>query len=98
MTWRQRWQDRWQRTSFQAQWKAIFAFCGAGDKTCGALAALGAMHSALPDWLGATGLTAYSYGLFWIAVSCLPKRWLAQSSFTYVPDFQQQRQEVGLRV
>ena len=33
-----------------------FAFCGAGDKTCGALAALGAMHSALPDWLGATGL------------------------------------------
>lgn len=97
MTWRQRWQDRWQRTSFQAQWKAILLFAVQAIKLvarwlrleqCTVRCRIG---WAQPDW------TAYSYGLFWTAVSCLPKRWLAQSSFTYVPDFQQQRQEVGLR-
>ncbi len=97
MIWRQRWRDRWRRTSFQAQWKAIFLFAVQAIKLvarwlrleqCTLRCRIG---WAQQDW------TAYSYGLFWAAVSCLPERWLAQSSFTYVPDFQQQRQEVGLQ-
>ncbi len=32
--------------------------------------------------------TAYSYGLFWTAVSFLPAKWLKNSEFVYIPDFQ----------
>jgi len=39
--------------------------------------------------------TAYSYGLFWAALSILPVSWLKKSSITYQPDFAQSRQEVA---
>lgn len=97
MTWRQRWQERWQRTSFQAQWKELLLFAVRAIKIAARWLHLEQctlrcrVGWAQPDW------TAYSYGLFWTAVSFWPEPWLEKSSFTYVPDFQQQRQEFGLR-
>ncbi len=95
--WRERLAERWQRTSFQAQWKAILTFALQAVKITARWLRLEQLSLrcrigwAQPSW------TAYSYGLFWTAVSCLPERWQQQSQFTYVPDFQQARQEIGLR-
>ena len=41
--------------------------------------------------------TAYSYGLFWAAVSALPTSWLEQSDILYEPDFQTKKKEVAVQ-
>lgn len=41
--------------------------------------------------------TAYSYALFWAVLSVLPPKWLEQAEISYVPDFQQQRQDIQLQ-
>lgn len=95
--WRERLAERWQRTSFQAQWKAILTFGLQAVKIIARWLHLEQLSLRCrigwtqPSW------TAYSYGLFWTAVSFLPERWQQQSQFTYVPDFEQARQEIGLR-
>lgn len=94
---RKRLEDRWQRTSFQAQWKAILTFALQAVRITARWLRLEQLSLRCrigwtqPSW------TAYSYGLFWAAVAWLPERWQQQSQFTYVPDFQQPRQEIGLR-
>lgn len=97
MSWRQRWQERRQRTSVQVQWKALVAFTLQVVRIAVRWLRLEQLTVqcrvgwAQPSW------TAYSYGLFWAAVSFLPKRWLAQGRFRYLPEFQQQRQEIDIR-
>lgn len=41
--------------------------------------------------------TAYSYALFWAVLAVLPPKWLEQADITYVPDFQQQKQDIQLQ-
>lgn len=41
--------------------------------------------------------TAYSYALFWALLSVVPQAVLKCADITYVPDFQQQRQDIQLQ-
>lgn len=83
--------------SFQAHWKAVASF---------ALQALQivahklkfeqlSFHCLLgfsqPSW------TAYSYGFFWTVLSVLPFDQIKEVNVEYIPDFQQQRQEINLQ-
>ena len=40
--------------------------------------------------------TAYSYALFWAVLSVLPPKWMEQVEVDYLPDFQQQRQDIAI--
>ncbi len=94
---RNRLRDRWRRTSFQVYWRGLAVYATK-------VLRIVSRHSRVedyqlycnvgfsrPDW------TAYLYGLFWTVLSALPQNWLEQGSITYLPDFQQKRQDVFLK-
>lgn len=41
--------------------------------------------------------TAYSYGLFWTMISFLPAKWLKNSEFIYIPDFQHSCRNISVQ-
>lgn len=82
--------------SFYADWKQILAFI---IQSAGIiLSKLRLDHLSLRCQIGFSqpDRTAYSYALFWAVLSVLPPKWMEQVEADYLPDFQQQRQDIAI--
>ena len=95
-SWKQRFQNRWQRTSVQIIWSDAIAFLRQTIQIVSRhikvtqLSLRYHVGFQRPDW------TAYSYGLFWTILSFFPINWIEQGDFFCQPDFQRPRQDFQL--
>lgn len=89
-------QQVFENRSFYADWKQILAFI---IQSAGIiLSKLRLDHLSLRCQIGFSqpDRTAYSYALFWAVLSVLPPKWMEQVEADYLPDFQQQRQDIAI--
>lgn len=83
--------------SFQAHWKAVATFAikvlhiVAHKLRLEQLSLYCRIGLSEPSW------TAYCYGFFWTAISVLPLDKIKEVDVEYIPEFQQQRQEINLQ-
>lgn len=96
-SWKHRKQKQHVQRSFQAHWKSVAAFALRAFEIVvhklhlEQLSLRCRIGFSQPTW------TAYSYGFFWTALSILPLDKIKQVDVEYIPDFQQQRQEINLQ-